>query len=232
MRISKHAWKDMLHCQGKSSPALLFCFFPCTHKKWLKTDFEASNHLSLILPTHQNKWKMEVCTPHGVWLVCVCCISDNCLPSRRCYRNPFIRSPRWTSVCRWRTRSWCGSCITETSAAPTRFPPPPLHLPTLSASSRPAAPASYPALRSHPDNDGAPASSKQTFSFFELSLWNEEPCLFPVYLATQQLKPWRRQDWHFLYRDTTNCFKKKKKRNCCCTEALNSKATLFFAFHV
>lgn len=91
-----------------------------------------------------------------VFLTCLlcCCITGSCRQSKLCCRNPFTRSPRSTNVCQWRTRSCCGSSITETWVAPARHLPPPPRPPTPSASNRLAAPACSPALLSHPDNDG------------------------------------------------------------------------------
>lgn len=86
-----------------------------------------------------------------------CCagfFTDSCQQSKQCCRNPFRRSPKWTSVCRWRMRSFCGSSTMETLVAPARCP---LHqppLPTPSPSNHLAAPACSPALLCHPDNDG------------------------------------------------------------------------------
>lgn len=82
------------------------------------------------------------------------CVTDSCQQSKQCCRSPFRRSPRRTSVCRWRTRSFCGNSTTETWIAPAgyllhRLPPP-----TPSASSHLAAPTCFPALLYLPDNNG------------------------------------------------------------------------------
>lgn len=79
---------------------------------------------------------------------------------------------------------------------------------------------------------GAPASSKQNLLvssfFFELSLWNKEPCLFPVRLATQQLSLGSVRieitlDTFCI--ETLQTVKKKKKKSCR-TEALNKQGHL------
>lgn len=92
---------------------------------------------------------VNMCSPSSPVVVCV---TDNCQQNKRCCRNPSRRSPRWTSVCRWRTRSSSGSSTMETWAALAERP---LHLPPPlmpSASNHPAALASSPAPLCLPNN--------------------------------------------------------------------------------
>lgn len=112
-------------------------------------------------------------------------LTGSCQQSKQRCRNPFRKSPKWTSACQWRMRSFCGSSTTETLVAPAGCPPhhPPLPIP--SPSNHLAAPACSPALLCHPDNDGPllPVGSP--------SLWpvplELRPKLFPLCLTYKSL---------------------------------------------
>lgn len=65
--------------------------------------------------------------------------------SRPCYNRPYRKSQRSTNGYLWRTRSCCGNCTTETSAALDASRPP---LP----SPRPETLPPSPQPRYHPDN--------------------------------------------------------------------------------
>lgn len=141
---------------------------------------------------------MNVCS-----LLCRCA-TDNCRQNKQCCKNLSRRSQRWTSVCRWRTRSSSGNFTMETWAALAERPLPQAPPLMPSASNHLAAPPSSPALLCLPDNTSLllPVSSL-FFGAVPLELWAKfASLLVPSGLA---------ELWLFAYRDG------RKKS---CTDAL------------
>lgn len=165
-----------------------------------------------------------------MFLTCLWClyVTGSCRQNKQCCRSPFRRSPKWTSACRWRTRSCCGSSITETWVARARcHPPPPPPRPTPSASSRLEPPACSPALLCHPDNDGLLLQRSRASSFFFFLRYppgiKSHVCFFFAWQQSPTVAPSGLDElWQSLYRDAIDCWKmgKKEKRKKSCTEAL------------
>lgn len=144
--------------------------------------------------------------------------TDNCPQSRQCCRSPFRRSPRWTSACPWRMRSYCGSSTTETWAVPARRPPPPRHTP--SACSHLVAQSSSPAPPSHPDNDGLPLPGSRLLLDRAVPL--ESRAILLTRLETQHPGHGSmRMRWTLLIFAVQTIEKWQ-----CCTEALNKRGHL------
>lgn len=157
-----------------------------------------------------------------VFLVLTCCAvsaTDNCQQNKPCCRNLSRRSQRWTSGCRWRTRSSSGSFTTETWAAlaerPLQPQPPPL---MPSASNHLAAPAPSPALLSLPDNPSLLLPVSRSL------LWSSSPpgVMSQVRFPFGSL----RTGWTL-----TLCVRGRENVKVAQTHLLSAVA-LFFAFHL
>lgn len=154
------------------------------------------------------------CFVQGSSLTLCWCTAGSCRQSRPCCRSRFIRSPRWTSVCLWRTRSCCGSSIMETWVAHARCLPPPPLPPTPSTSNHLAALAASPALPCHPDNNGS------CFQEAEHCIWVIPLDLRAIFVSFAFSKT---SAWPWLIQNEMNSDTAEIQEKQHCTEALNKE---------